>query len=200
MILLSYALARLVLLLKKYKVPMIVVIVTVLFSALWFMNACLAISMIKDTLYSHAADEAAMCPLRRITQKVFFLRSHTITIRLPFWKFYLEIGLQFPKDYVVAFLSNSLGFWYPGVVDFTCVEYYNYPVEWFTVPLERQSLADIKIVDAYYANLCTSPFWRTTPVINLFFSPGYIPWLLILVMILAWKNVKQYFKMLPLFI
>lgn len=337
MILLSYALARLVLLLKKYKVPMIVVIVTVLFSALWFMNACLAISMIKDTLYSaflvlfgcHFSEividpaqyvkkkrnlillsvvgfllcatrnngfhiylfcfaglllfrikdvkkikqyivliavillpvlvykiytgpvfdaweikpgevrEALCIPMQQMkrvechraemlseeqmaTMKYYFAVPPKIgngyvpftadiskslfsseaynNDPIAFWKFYLEIGLQFPKDYVVAFLSNTLGFWYPGVADFTCVEYYNYPVDWFTVPLERQSLADIKIIDAYYANLCTSPFWRTTPVINLFFSPGYIPWLLILVMILAWKNVKQYFKMLPLFL
>ena len=90
MILLSYALARLVLLLKKYKVPMIVVIVTVLFSALWFMNACLAISMIKDTLYSHAADETAMCPLRQIFPKVFFRQKRTITIRLLFGNFILK--------------------------------------------------------------------------------------------------------------
>ena len=52
MIALSYALARVVLLLKKYKVPMLIVAGTALCSALWFMNACLSISMIKDTLFS----------------------------------------------------------------------------------------------------------------------------------------------------
>ena len=52
MAVLSYSLARAVLLLKKYKVPMLIVIFTAIISALWFMNACLSISMIKDALYS----------------------------------------------------------------------------------------------------------------------------------------------------
>ena len=52
MVLLSYSLARVVLLLKKYKVPMLIVVCTAICSAFWFMNACLSISMIKDALYS----------------------------------------------------------------------------------------------------------------------------------------------------
>jgi len=332
MILLSYSLARVVLLLKKYKVPMLIVVFTAIFSALWFMNACLSVSMIKDTLYSAFLvlfgchfTEIVIAPRHYIKKKknlillsvigfllcatrnngfhiyvfcfagLLLLRIKDIkkikvyialiaAIVLPvfaykiytgpvfdaweikpgpvtesfcvpiqqlsrvdrhraemlseeqttlmqyyftgngyvpftadyakgflsvaaykdnpiaFWKFYLDIGLHFPKDYIVAFLSNTLAIWYPGYDEFSYVEYYNYPAEWFPVPLERQSLVNLKLADAYYASLCTSSFWRTTPVLNIFFVHGYLPWILLFIMILAWKNFKQYLKVLPVFL
>ncbi len=52
MVTLSYALTRLVFLLKKKKIPILIVIFTALLSALWFMNACLSVTMIKDTLHA----------------------------------------------------------------------------------------------------------------------------------------------------
>ena len=52
MIVLSYALARLVLLLKRKNVPVLLVLLTELCSAIWFMNACLSVTMIKDTLHA----------------------------------------------------------------------------------------------------------------------------------------------------
>lgn len=79
--------------------------------------------------------------------KVLFSSESYNNDPIAFWKFYLEIGLQFPKDYIVAFLSNTLGFWYPGADEFT-----------------------------------------------------YVAWILIMVMILAWKNFKQYLKVLPVFL
>lgn len=337
MVVLSYALARVVLLLKKYKVPMLIVVFTAIFSALWFMNACLSISMIKDALHSAFLvlfgchfTEIVITPRQYIKKKknlillsligfllcatrnngfhiyvfcfvgllllrikdikkikgysalivaiilpVFAYKIYTgpmfdawgikpgpvteafcvpiqqlkrvecyrsemlneelapqmqyyFSIPVPdgngyvpftadyskwffsadaykddpiaFWKFYLETGLQFPLDYIVAFLSNTLGVWYPGQDEFTYIEYNNYPVDSFSVPLERQSLANLKIVDTYYASLCTSSFWRTTPVLNIFFVHGYLPWIMIFIMILAWKNFKQYRTVFPLFL
>ena len=337
MVLLSYSLARVVLLLKKYKVPMLIVVFVAMGFAFWFMNACLSVSMIKDVLYSAFLvlfgcrfTEIVIAPGQYIKKKtnlillsvIGFLLCATrnngfhiyvfcfigllllrikyikktktylaliVAILLPvfayeiytgpvfdaleikpgpvtesfcvpiqqlkrvecfrsemlseeqaaqmqyyfsipvpvgngyvpftadvskgyfsseayyndpiaFWKFYLEIGLHFPKDYIVAFLSNTLGCWYPGQDEFTYVEYYDYPVEWFPVPLERQSLANLKIADAYYASLCTDSFWRTTPVLNFFFVHGYIPWIMIFVMILAWKNFKQCLRVFPVFL
>lgn len=337
MVILSYSLARLVLLLKKYKVPMLIVVLTAIGSALWFMNACLSISMIKDALHSaflvlfgcHFVEiviapgqyikkkknlillsviafllcatrnngfhiyvfcfvglilfrikdikkakvyialiaaiilpifaykiytgpvfdawnikpgpvtEAFCVPIQQL-KRVELFRSEMLSdeqaaqmqyyfsIPVPtgngyvpfsadyskwyfsaeayhdnpiaFWKFYLETGLRFPMDYIVAFLSNTLGIWYPGQDQFTYVEYYNYPVEMFPVPLERHSLANLKIVDAYYASLCTDSFWRTTPVLNMFFVHGYIPWILMFIVILAWKNFKQCLRVLPVFL
>ena len=59
MIILSYALSRMVMLLKKKAVPILLVIGTAVLSAVWFMNACLSVTMIKDTL--HAAFLVLFC-------------------------------------------------------------------------------------------------------------------------------------------
>ena len=337
MAVLSYSLARAVLLLKKYKVPMLIVIFTAIISALWFMNACLSISMIKDAFYSAFLvlfgchfTEIVIAPKQYIKKKtnLIFLsvigfllcatrnnglhiyvfcfaglllfrikdikkikayialiaaivfpvfaymiytgpifdaweikpgpvtESFCVPIQqlkrvecfrsdmlneeqtaqmqyyfntpvssgngyvpftadyskgflsveaynndpIAFWKFYLDIGLHFPKDYIVAFLSNTLSIWYPGQDDMSYVEYYNYPIDWFPVPLERQSLINSKLIDAYYASLCTDSFWRTTPVLNMFFVHGYLPWIIVFTMILAWKNFKQSLKVFPVFL
>lgn len=337
MAVLSYSLARAVLLLKKYKVPMLIVIFTAIISALWFMNACLSISMIKDALYSAFLvlfgchfTEIVIAPKQYIKKKtnLIFLsvigfllcatrnnglhiyvfcfaglllfrikdikktkayialiaaiafpvfaymiytgpifdaweikpgpvtESFCVPIQqlkrvecfrsdmlneeqtaqmqyyfntpvssgngyvpftadyskgflsveaynndpIAFWKFYLDIGLHFPKDYIVAFLSNTLSIWYPGQDDMSYVEYYNYPIDWFPVPLERQSLINSKLIDTYYASLCTDSFWRTTPVLNMFFVHGYLPWIIVFTMILAWKNFKQSLKVFPVFL
>ena len=342
MLLLSYALVRVVLLLKKYKVPMPVVVGTALCSALWFMNACLSIAMIKDALFAaflvlfachfteiviepeqyvkkklnlillavigfflcatrnngfhiylfcfgglalfrirnikkikgyialiavivlpvlifkiysgpvfdawdikpgqvrealclpiqqlkrvdaHRADQLSEEQVTRMhyyfydqknaaasdsghayepftadcAKSVFDSESYN-NDPIAFWKFYLEIGLHFPKDYVVAFLSNTLGHWYPGQDEFSYVEYDNYPPDWFVVPLERKSLIKLEAIDNFYRSLCQSTFLRTIPVLNIAFVSGYISWLVLLVMILAWKNFKQYIRMFPVFL
>ncbi len=341
MLLVSYALSRLVMLLKKKNVPMVIVIVTALFSAIWFMNACLSVSMIKDTLFAaflvlfvcHFTEivmnpdeylhnkknlvllpivgfllcalrnnglyiylfcfaglvvlriknikkakiylalivavilpvfvykiysgpvfdawnikpgevrEALSVPIQQL-QRVAYHRADLLSEEqmevmdyyidnlkwmdppvgraydpfiadpakgcfrsaaynedpIAFWKFYLEIGTHFFKDYVVAFLSNTLGYWYPGQDVFTYVEYENYPSEWFSVPLERQSIMDLQFVDNYYASVCTSQIWRTTPGVRLFFVPGYAPWILIFAVILSWKKKENFSKTVPLFL
>ncbi len=341
MLLVSYALSRLVMLLKKKNVPILIVAVTALFSAVWFMNACLTVTMIKDTLFAaflvlfvcHFTEivmnpdeylhnkknlvllpivgfllcalrnngfyiylfcfaglfllriksikkakiylalivaiilpvfvykiysgpifdawnikpgevrEALSVPIQQL-QRVAYHRADLLTDEqmelidyyidnlewmdppvgraydpfiadpakgcfrsesynedpIAFWKFYLEIGMQFPKDYVVAFLSNTLGYWYPGQDVFTYVEYENYPIEWLPVPLERQSIVDLQFIDDYYTSVCTSQTWRTTPGIRMFFVPGYAPWILIFTMILSWKKKENLSKVIPLFL
>ena len=52
MIVLSYALTRLVFFMKKRKTPMVMIIITMLFSAFWFENAVLASTMVKDVLHA----------------------------------------------------------------------------------------------------------------------------------------------------
>ena len=341
MILLSYALARLVMLLKRKKVPGMIVILTALFSAIWFMNAVLSVTMVKDTL--HAAflvlfichfTEIVMNPLEYVSQKrnliflpivsffmcafrnngihiyvfcfailmilritkikkaklfiplvvaillpVFMFKIYTgpvfnvlgiqqgqvrealcIPIQqvqrvavnqwdeltseqidkmdyyidnllwmdpspgrlydpffadpakscfysgrydenpIAFWKFYLQTGKQFPKQYVAAFLSNTLGYWYPGYYDFSYVMYDNYPSEMFDEPLERKSIVEIKCVKEYYESVCENEFWRRTPGLRLFFVSGFAPWILCYALVLAWEKKGFFTKILPLFL
>ena len=343
MIMLSYALTRLCILLKKKCVPVWLFIATVLGSALWFMNACLSVSMIKDTL--HAAFfvlfvchfvEIVMSPSEYVSKKInlvllpivgffmfatrnnglhiyvfcfaglFLLRIFqmkkanikkyfvlVLMILLPvvmfkiysgpvfealnieqgevrealsipiqqlqrvavvyanelteeqndtmlfyitdlswrewepgrkydafisdpakgcfysnayninpldFWKFYLEIGLEYPKEYIAAFLSNTLGFWYPGYYGFSYVMYENYAPESFVVPLERQSIVDVEIFKTYYESVCSSNFWRDTYGLRIFFVSGFAPWLIGYGLVLAWRKRGFWAKILPLFL
>ncbi len=340
MILLSYALARLVFLLKKKKVPFPLVAATALLSAGWFTNACLSVTMVKDSLHAaflvlfvcHFA-EIAMDPSEYLLRKrnLFFFpvisflmcafRNNGIHIyifcfaallimRLPqikkaktyialivvivlppfmykiytgpvfdawgiaqtetrealsvpiqqlqyvavkkgneltdgqaermkyyiddlewmdskpcaydpfcadfakscfysehydedpvaFWKFYLQLGRQFTKEYAVAFLSNTLGYWYPGFYRYSYVMYDNYAPGQFAVPLERKSIWDSKIIKSYYKSVCSSDFWRETPVLRLFFVPGFALWFLLYAMVLAWKKSGFFTKVMPLFL
>ena len=341
MLILSYALTRLVFLLKKKKVPILIVMLTALLSAIWFMNACLSVTMIKDCL--HAAflvlfvchfTEIATSPLEYTLRKqnlfilpvisflmcafrnngihiyifcftaLFILRLSQIkkvkayvalivAVLLPvfvykiytgpvfdalgvaqgeirealsvpiqqlqrvavkeadkltseqtermtyyiddlewmegstgrayspfcadfakscfysdhynddpiaFWKFYLQTGEQFSKEYIVAFLSNTLGYWYPGYYEFSYVMYENYPPESFAEPLERKTIWDSQILKRYYESVCNSDFWRETPVLRLFFVPGFTLWFLLYALALAWKKRRFFTKVLPLFL
>lgn len=340
MLLLSYALARLVFLLRKKKVPILIVMLTALFSAIWFMNACLSVTMIKDSLHAaflvlfacHFTEIATipseyfrrkqnlvllpvisflMCAFRnngihiylfcfaalfilRISQikkakayialivaillPVFLYKIYTgpvfaafgiaqgeirealsvpiqqlqrvavnradeLTDRqtermayyiddlewmesrpvayipffadpakscfysdhynddpIAFWMFYLQIGKQFPGQYVVAFLSNTLGYWYPGYYEYSYVMYENYPPEMFAEPLERKSIWNSQILKKYYESVCGSDFWRKTPVLRLFFVPGFTLWFLLYALALAWKKKGFFTKELPLFL
>lgn len=341
MLILSYALARLVMLLKKKNVPILLVMITALFSAIWFMNACLSVSMVKDTLYAaflvlfgcHFTEIATnpseyysrkqnlfflpivsffLCAFRnngihiyifcfagllilRISQikkaktylalivavllpvfmykiytgpvfdafgikqgevrealsvpiqqlqrvavnkadeltskqtelidyyidnlewrewspgriydpfiadpaKSCFYSEHYNNDPIAFWKFYLQLGGQFSKEYVEAFLSNTLGYWYPGYYGFSYVMYDNYPPEQFVEPLERKSIGGLQALKKYYESVCTSDFWRKTPVLRLFFVPGFTLWILIYALLLAWRKRGFFTKVLPLFL
>ena len=340
MVVLSYALARLVMLVKK-KVSLLIAIITAVFSAIWFMNACLSVTMIKDTLhaaflvlfvchfteivtspseyFSHKRNliilplvSFFMCAFRnngihiylfcflalavlRITQikkaKVYlpliiailvpvlafkiytgpvfnalgieqgevrealsvpiqqlqrvainkageltgeqtesmlyyitdlswrawdpgrkydpfiadpakscFISGNYNSDPIAFWKFYLQTGKQFSKEYVIAFLSNTLGYWYPGYYEFSYVMYENYAPESFVEPLERKSIGDLQIIKKYYESVCSSDFWRKTPVLRLFVIPGFAFWLLLYALALAWRMRGFFTRVVPLFL
>ena len=341
MIILSYALSRMVMLLKKKAVPILLVIGTAVLSAVWFMNACLSVTMIKDTLHAaflvlfccHFVEIATnpseyiarkrnlvlfpivsffMCAFRnnglhiylfcfaillvlRISrfrrvkrylpliavvilpvimfkiytgpvfdalgiepgqvrealsipiqqlQRVAVKRAGELTPEqtemmgyyiddlewrswspgreydpfisdpakscfissryeddpIAFWKFYLQTGKQFSKEYLVAFLSNTLGYWYPGYYDFSYVMYDNYPSEMFPEPLERKSILKSKALEGYYESLCSSDFWRSTWGVRIFFVSGFAPWILIFAVVLSWRKKGFFMMTLPLFL
>ncbi len=341
MIVLSYALTRLVFFMKKRKTPMVMIIITMLVSAFWFENAVLASTMVKDVLYAaflvlflcHYAEivtdvdsyfsnkrnlflfpiisflmcafrnnglhiyvfcflilllmkirsikkakryipllavivlpvilfkiysgpvfnalnieqgqvrEALCIPIQQI-QRVSVLKGYALTDEqretinyyiddlnwaagrgiekydpftadpakscfyseryeeetTRFWKNYFQIGRQFSKEYAVAFLSNTLGYWYPGYYSCSYVMFENYPPEWFSYPLERDSILTWKPIVNMYESLCYDDSWRTIPVVRLFFVPGFAPWLLIYGFVLAVKKHGFSLKRVALFV
>lgn len=340
MVLLSYALARLIILIKK-KVSWLIAIITLAFSAFWFMNACLSVTMIKDTLHAaflvlfacHYTEivtipseyiarkrnliflpiisflmcafrnngyhiylfcflglallriaqikkvkvyiplivavlvpvlafkiytgpvfnaleieqgevrEALSIPIQQL-QRVAINKAGELTEEqtelmlyyitdlswrswdpgrkydpfisdpakscfssanynndvMAFWQFYLQTGKQFTREYIRAFLSNTLGFWYPGYYEYSYVMYENYPSDWFVVPLERKSILNVPFVKNYYESVCSSDFWRTTPVLRIFVLPGFSLWLLLYGLALAWRKRGFFTRILPVFL
>lgn len=110
-----------------------------------------------------------------------------------FWKFYFHLAVQYPKEYVAAFLSNTLGFWYPGYYGYSYVMYDNYDSGLFMVPLERKSLVHSEILEKYYKSVCMSDTWREVPGVRLFFVAGFTPWILLLI-IIAIMDKGRYFR------
>ncbi len=94
-----------------------------------------------------------------------------------FLSLWIKKGMQYPKEYVTAFLSLTYQAWYPGTSIYEGSIYYfdfegrNYPVEkisyipWLTKFCERISL------DFYY---------QKVPVIRLFFSIGFMFWMILI--------------------
>lgn len=341
MLILSYALARLVCLLKKKGVPMLIVMLIAFLSGSWFMNACLSVSMIKDSLHAaflvlfvcHFTEIATepleyslqkknlfilpivsflMCAFRnngihiyifsfacliilRIAQikkvksyialivaivlpilgysiytgpfftaldiaqgevrealsipiqqlqrvavnkteqmtneqtelmnyyidnlewrewlpgreydpfisdpaKSCFYSEHYSADPIAFWKFYFQTGKQFSKEYLVSVLSNTLGYWYPGFYGYSYVMYEDLPSEVFVEPLERKSIWDSQTLMNYYKSVCSSNFWRQTPLLRLFFVPGFTLWFLLYSLALSWKKRGFFKETLPIFL
>ncbi len=340
MVVLSYALSRMIMLLKKKNVPILIVILTTLFMAFWFMNAVLSVTMIKDTLHAaflilfccHFTEmvtspsdyakqkrnfvffpivsflmfatrnngiyiyifcflalfvlkisrikrikkyvaligiivlpvilfkiytgpifnilgiepgqirEALSVPIQQI-QRVSVMRSGELTDEqverigyyidslewmggsasqsydpfnadfakscfysssyesnpIAFWKFYVKLGLQFPKEYIVAFLSNTLGFWYPGYYEFSYVASSSYSPEMFPVPLQQKSILNSGFFEKYYESLCNADFWRSTWGLRVFFVSGFAPWILLLMLVYTWHGKGFVSGKLPLF-
>lgn len=132
--------------------------------------------------------------------KSSFYSGHYEESPLTFWKFYIKTGIQFPKDYLAAFMSNTLGYWYPGGYGYSFVEFDSYPSANFVVPLERKSVIKSESLSNIYRSFCTSSLWRNIYVIRLFFAPGFSAWILLYSIIIAWKDKKFFTRELPIFL
>ncbi len=114
-----------------------------------------------------------------------------------FWKYWGRIGRRFSKEYVAAFLSNTLGYWYYGYYDYSYPVYDNYPPEVLPVLLERKSLVKQGFMTSCYESVCTGEIWRKIPVVRLFFVPAYASWVLLYILILSWKKKGWFTQTLP---
>lgn len=117
-----------------------------------------------------------------------------------FWKFYLSTGMQYPGEYIKAFLSNTAGYWYPGYYDYSYVMYDNYPSDKLPQNLERKSVINISTVDNMYRSLCGADIWRKIPGFRLFFVSGFTPWIMLYILILSWKKKGFFTEVLPLYL
>ena len=124
--------------------------------------------------------------------KSCFFSDHYNADKIAFWKFYLKCGKQFSKEYVHAFLSNTLGYWYPGYYGFSYVMYDDYESDAFEYPFKRIGLLKSSFLDNSYRDLCSNEFWRKTPLLRLIFTQGYSLWIVLCTFVMAYKGKKSF--------
>ena len=117
-----------------------------------------------------------------------------------FWKFWFKLGRRFTKQYAVAFLSNSAGFWDPDYYGFSYVMFDNYSPDELPLGITRNSILDSEALTSFYRNLCMNGKLREIPVVRVFFVPAYISWALLWVIIYARKKKAFFTNVLPLFL
>lgn len=145
--------------------------------------------------YDH---DRAYDPFLADPAKSCFYSAYYNETKADFWKFFLKTGRQYPGTYVIAFLSNTLGYWYPGYYYYSAVMYEDYPADLFIYPLTRRSLWHNDALNSFYSSLCLDDSWRDMPVVRFFFVQGFSLWILIYSLILSWKKKGFFTKVLPL--
>ena len=115
-------------------------------------------------------------------------------------KLYIDIGLKSPRKYIEAFLTNSMGFWYPNksypddrmfhpYVEFNMADPDLFKGDY--IYLERYSL--FPQYEAVLEKVMLNTAWEKIPVISNFFVPGtYFLVLLYSISVVLYKRNYRY--------
>lgn len=129
-----------------------------------------------------------------------------ITDKTRFFTLWANLVYQYPKTSIEAFLSTSLGLWYPDM-------FYRDPGAWHPFLQyhdnnpEYKSLG-VQVIPAspilhrnfkYYEALHNGELYPQIPFVALFFNPGVFVWLYLLVVFRCFY-VKDYKKLAPFFL
>ena len=136
-------------------------------------------------LYKYLPKEALERYNPKVTDgvKIYFNNEAYEADRAGYLKLWLSLGVRHPFTYLNAWFMTSYGFWYPDtVIDvyrgnsvFTYTyedsSYFGYEVE---APGERQS--KLPWLDECYRRMSLEIAQQKIPVISMFFSPGFLFW------------------------
>jgi len=115
-----------------------------------------------------------------------------------FVKDWLRLGMDFPKSYIAAALSNTLEFWYPKASAPGFLEWDNYPEQTLPIEVSRRPLL-FGFLDKYYRNVAYNTKLRDLVPVNIFFTAGYsFAFLLIGIYIVIVKTGKDLLPMIAL--
>ena len=97
-----------------------------------------------------------------------------------FFYLWVKLGLQYPTDYIDAFLVLTLGNWYPDMNYPNIHPYMETEVKdmWGQLPMYRDS--KLPWLEKIYTVFRTEVPHQNLPVISLLFSPGILIWIVIL--------------------
>ena len=126
-----------------------------------------------------------------------------------FIKLWISVGIKAPITYIDAFMSNSIGFWYPDMqypdsgAFHAYIEYENTPYDFHTggeyamddsfLLIERDS--KLPALDRALHNWVYDVSHQRIPVISMLFSVGMYAWILIITVVLC--ICRKQWKMLP---
>lgn len=117
---------------------------------------------------------------------------------MEFIRLWLRIGLQYPKEYVEAFLYNTLPLWYIGDVSIEAVNSTYLETDSRLLEIERQS--------KFWRLMHVSEIWIKSgkvveiPVISLLFRPSFYLWMILAGAFFLWGKQKGRLLWLPFYV
>lgn len=95
---------------------------------------------------------------------------------------WITLGIRYPADYINAFLTLTLGNWYPDMNYPNIHPYMETEVKdmWGQLPMYRDS--KLPWLEMLYSSFRTEVPQQELPVISMLFSPGILIWIVILAM------------------
>lgn len=96
-----------------------------------------------------------------------------------FIKLWIHLGLKYPSAYIDAFLTCSLGNWYPDMNFPNMHAYMETEVKdvYLDLPFERQS--KFPWLEEQYSKFAYETPQQKYPVLSMLFSPGFFSWILL---------------------
>lgn len=145
----------------------------------------------KEILYRYLPEEALAHYTPKLSDavKIGFNNEAFAADKAGFFKLWLDLGIKHPFAYLNAWFMTSYGFWYPDTVidvyrgntvfTFTYGDssYFGYEVE---APGTRES--KLPWLEELYRKLSLEIYQQKVPVVSMFFSPGFLFWVMIFIL------------------
>lgn len=119
--------------------------------------------------------------------------------KVDFISLWIELFFKYPREYVEAFLSGAIGYWYPEEKNWVVWDdegtSYNLGTENLGINIYQKPLLKIRIIDALIDHMDSD----STTVIGSIFSIGFICWIILalLVYVIYKKNYRLILMFLP---
>ena len=117
----------------------------------------------------------------------------------PFLKAWCSVGRRYTKLYIDGFMSNTLGYWYPGAAlpDSSGLRYLEYEANGNGAEFSVEMRPKLKWLWRMYDKIGNEAAHQKIPVVSFLFSVGTFDWILLAGMFVLWQQ-KRYRLLLPL--
>lgn len=119
------------------------------------------------------------------------------------FKLYIRLGIKYPKEYIEAFLNNTVPYWYPETFyhsfnRYRVIEYDNQTnILGITMMTKRYNL--IPPLSNYYKSVAENGIYENKPVFSMLCSMGFY-FVIYFFMLLISIYKKKYFMLIPMWL